>query len=234
MSTITPQIWAAAVAGVHWHEVRNSAKIAYRLSYAVIGASGGSFGFDQEDCHANPEALATLHEILLGAKMPATQIGRILGVLHEAQRSNPLSVVDLAAVDAAINSTQGRAKVDAADVKTETVVRAQVDRCIDAAAEIGCTILPAALVGMALWINQAGAPTMLLRWLRGLQAVLGGKIVAPLQHGAAIGEAEFLTYYRMIPFVRENSGQEPAFIQAMREGCRVLPSGTTTGLSAAD
>lgn len=231
--SITPAVATALGAALFAHECGSRTEIAYRLSYAETGKSGGSYGRYQADTHANPSALHTLDLILQGAKMQPAQRGRILGILRNPAPSNPLSKADLAAVDAAIDSTQGRVLVGKQDAADLSDVLAELERCVAMAAEHGCTILPAALIGMGLWINQSGAPTDLLDWLRGCPVKLGGHFVPSLTQGSDIGEYLWLLYYSLIPFVREHLNEWTRGVEAIAIGCAALPPGTVTGQASA-
>jgi hypothetical protein len=213
---IPPAVASAIYAALRWHEVRDSAAVAYRLSFAEIGWSGASFGYLQHDCHTNPDALTVLIQILTNAAVPAVTRGRIVGALRNAAPQCPLSAPDLAITNAAIDSIQGRALVDAIDRVTLDGIIAQCERCITARAP--SAISPEALIGMACWINQSGQPTELLTWLRGETTYLGGRPVPPLVPGETVDEAAFFRYYDLIPFVEQNASQGVQMVQAIRFG----------------
>lgn len=223
MLNIPAPLAAAIQHALGWHEVGNQPAVAYRLSFARIGVSGGSYGYLQNDAHSNPAALHTLDLILQGALVPVAQRGRILGELRNPAPSNPLSATDLAAVNAAINSTQGRALVDEMDAKTLAGLLAEVDRCIAAVSEQSAVIARAALIGMALWINQSGEPTRLLQWLGGAHVTIQGRIVPPVKRGDVIDEAAWLSYFGAIPFVVEHPNQLPRMVEAINVGLSALP-----------
>jgi hypothetical protein len=220
--SISPSISAATGTGLYWHECRGQAAVAYHLSYASKGRSGGSYGKYQNDCSANPDALEVLREILTAAQMPAEQIGRILYTLRSPAKANPLSTADLAGVNAAIGSPQGRLKVDALDAKTLAGVVAEMGRCVTAAAENGAVIQPGALMGMGMWINQSGPPSELLTWLRGGRVEFEGVAVPAVAHGSAVDDKAWLAYYAAIPFVRGFKEALPAMAAAMKVGFAAL------------
>ncbi len=218
MGSIPQPLRQAILAALYWHECRSDPAVAYRLSFARIGQSGASFGPLQADCHAYPPALAVIEQICRAASMPVPQLGRVLGLLHRPLPQGwPGSAGDLAAVDAAIASTQGRAAVDRLMQVILDGLVAQLDRCIDAAAGNGAAIEPAALIGMAIWINQDGPPTVLLQWLRGAAVELGDQKVEPPAPGAAVDLAAWLRYYEAIPFIR----QHPAQTAPMRDAIAI-------------
>ncbi len=159
---------AACFAAVRWHETRNQATAIYALSFAEEGQSGGSFGAMQNDCHASSRALEIFTGILVAAKMPVDQRGRVLGLVSTVQRGNPLSRADRIAVEAALCSAQGRLAIDTLDQEVFRALLPQIDRCCAAAAANGgASIAADAGMGLAIWINSSGAPSTLLRWLGG-------------------------------------------------------------------
>jgi len=223
VTTISDPLRAAVLAALYWHECRSDPAIAYRLSFARIGASGASFGPLQADSHAWPPALAAIERICRAAAMPAEQLGRVLGILRRALPQGwPGAAADLAAVDAALGSTQGRAAVDQLMQTILDGLMVQLERCIAAAVANGSTITPAALIGMTVWINQDGPPTDLLEWLRGEPVELSGEAVPVLARGAEIGQPAWLSYYQRIPFVRQHAGQLGPMLQAITVGMKAL------------
>lgn len=224
MAPIPPALRQAILAALYWHECRRDPAIAYRLSFARIGRSGASFGPLQADCHAYPPALAVIEQICRAASMPAVQLGRVLGVLHRALPQGwPGSAGDLAAVDAAIASVQGRAAVDRLMQAILDGLVVQLGRCIEAAAGNGATIGPDALIGVAIWINQDGPPTTLLDWLKGAAVEVDGEKVPPLAPGAAVDQAAWLGYYEHIPFIRQHLAQTAPMRDAIAIGLAALP-----------
>jgi hypothetical protein len=156
-------IWAA----IRWHETRDQAAAIYALSWAEDGQSGGSYGALQHDCHATAEARSVLADILGHDGVPAAEVSFIVASASLVQHSRPLSPARQAAADAALRSEYGRGRVDALDQVVFNRMLPELDACVAAAARNGSTIAPEALIGMAIWINAAGPPTDLLRWLEG-------------------------------------------------------------------
>ena len=219
MTAISDPLRAAILAALYWHECRSDPAVAYRLSFARIGASGASFGPLQADCHAWPPALDAIEKICRGELLPPEQLGRVLGLLRSALPQGwPGTATDLAALDAAIASTQGRAIVDQLMQTILDGLVQQLGRCEAAAAGNGSTIAPAALIGMAIWINQDGPPTVLLDWLGGEPATLGGATVPVLAPGAAVDQAAWLGYFRRIPFIRRHPAEIAPMEQAIAIG----------------
>jgi hypothetical protein len=223
ISTISPAVQDAIAAAIRWHEVRDNASVAYSLSFARIGNSGASFGFYQHDCAADPGAWTALFNIMTKSGMAADQRARISRVMGHAMPNGwPGSAEDLTAVNAAIRSPAGRAIVDDIDHVTLTGLLTQCGQCVSARGGAGGTIAPAALIGMACWINQSGAPTDLLTWLRSGPVTLGGKEVPRLTPESAVDEATFFAYYDMIPFVSENPDQRAQMVDAINVGMAKL------------
>jgi hypothetical protein len=223
MSAITPALRAAILAALFHHECGGRDDVAYRLSFARLGKSGGSFGKLQADCHADPIARTVIGQILRGAGMPADRARRILEILVAAlPRGWPGAAADLAAINAAIAAPAGRKSVDALDQTILTGLVADLEHCAAAAARRGATVEPAALIAMALWINQFGRPTELLRWLGGGAVTLGGREIAP-PPGAAVTEAQFISgYVAFVPFETAHPGQIAALRDAVAVGVAAL------------
>ena len=209
---------AACFEAVRWHETRDLAAEIYAISFAEDGQSGGSFGAMQNDCHASGRALSVFTGILLAAKMPIDQRGRVIGLVAAAQRSDPLSPADRAAVNAALESVQGRAAVDQLDQSVFRLLLPQLDRCIAAAAANGgAAIATDAAMGMAIWINASGAPSTLLRWLGGEPVIEHAGRPALVARGQVIDQAAFTAYLALtLEFSRS-----PRYIEAMTEAMAI-------------
>jgi hypothetical protein len=152
----------------------------YKLSFALLGASGASFGIFQADTAQNANAVATLRAVLQGAAMDPAAINAILGALAQPCPTDPLSAADETAVNAALSSPQGRALVDAMDARTLAVVYCDLDMANNAAAAAGNSIDPDAQLAVCLWCNMSGPPTLLLTWLGGTAInEPGGLVAAP-------------------------------------------------------
>jgi hypothetical protein len=176
----------------------------YRLSFAAKGRSGASFGAFQGDVSANPRARSTLRAILKAAGVTPQRATAILKRLATKTAANPLSPADQQTVAAALAAPAGRAAVDAMDAAILDGLCAAVDDCSAAAAAAGRTIEPMASVYIALWINMAGPPTTLKRWLAGDDVWLDGharQVVAP---GAVITTAAMADYLKATDYFAAN------------------------------
>jgi hypothetical protein len=223
MDAITPQLRAAILDALSHHECGSREETAYSLSFARIGQSGASFGPLQADCHADPAALTAIEQILRAAKVPTAQLGRMLWQLREAMPHGwPGMPGDLVTINTAIGSTQGRAIVDQLMQTILDGLCVQLDRCVAAAAENGSIISPDALIGMAIWINQDGPPTVLIDWLRGAAVTLGGAEVPDANAGGVVDLPNWLEYYEHIPFVQQHANQKPALLDAIQIGVKAL------------
>lgn len=158
--TIKPAIRTA----LRFHEIGNDTP--YRISFAGKGKSGGSFGFMQGDLAAGqPDVTRTFRDAMTAAGMSAQKINDLLALLAKHQIKNPLSPIDTAAVNQALQASH--ALVDAMDDKILEDVYRDLDRCNARAAAHQRSIETKASVYMALWINMSGPPTKLLTWLDG-------------------------------------------------------------------
>jgi hypothetical protein len=214
-ATLSSAIWAA----VKWHETRDLDTAIYALSFAEDGQSGGSFGALQNDCHANPAALGVLAAILHEAELPAAQVSRVLGSARLAQAENPLSTADRLAVDAALSAPSGRAQVDALDRKTFGLLLPLLDKCRAAAASHGgATITDDALIGLALWINAAGPPSVVLHWLEGQPVTLYAGAPPALSPGRPVTLDQLLAYLRLTLEMHRRPALLAPLVEAVRRG----------------
>src|SRR5580692_9484759 len=82
----------------------------YVLSYAMLGASGASFGIFQGDTNVNHTARATLLKALQANGTDADAITRIMAAVSQpCPNGNPLSPDDTIAANAALSSDGGKA-----------------------------------------------------------------------------------------------------------------------------
>jgi hypothetical protein len=190
----------------------------YRLDFAAKGDSGASFGFMQGDMAVQPIARDAFRAAMAAAGIDQARIDGWAAQLSRHVTRNPLSATDTRTINAALAAHS--ALVDAMDEKILTGVYASLDECSAAAADGGCTILPAALIYMALWINMTGKPTSLLKWLRGQDPGLGGSVprAAP-----TVTEAAIQAYLRATGYFRENPGNLPNVIRCAKKGATLLP-----------
>jgi hypothetical protein len=138
----------------------------YRLSFAGIGGSGGSFGFMQGDLARRPPRVReTFRRVLDASGVTSQQIEAWLQLLAAPVSRDPLGPADRERIDAALLA--GRAMVDALDEYLFEGVCRYLDQCSDTAVATDRSITPQALLAMALWINKTGPPTKLLVWLSG-------------------------------------------------------------------
>ncbi len=192
----------------------------YRLSFAGAASSGASFGLFQADCAANPQALSVLRSVLLAAKAPPDTVGRILSLLHVPCRTDPLTRADLALVDSALGSPQGRAGVDALDRATLEVVLSDLNSALDAAHTAGNAVDPAARIAICLWCNMAGRPTLLLDWLSGRSVREGQVIVEPPGHPISLADIE--RYLESTGFFSSHPQNWPHFAASVQAGVELL------------
>jgi hypothetical protein len=144
----------------------------YCLSYACLGASGASFGIFQGDTNVNHTARATLRQALVTDGAADDAIARIMGAVSQpCPDGTPLSPEDARLADDALASAAGTRLVDAMDQSLLQIVLGELDSSIAAAAKLGQTIDPVALLYIALWVNMTGAPDTLNKWLSGTQEV---------------------------------------------------------------
>ena len=171
---VDPSLLSAVRAALRENEIGNQSP--YVLSYAELGNSGGSFGVFQGDACVDPNARAALKQVLVAASVNQATITRIVNAVSQpCPNGSPLSPADQRTADDALNSTQGRAIVDAMDEKTLQVILSELDSSIIAAQSANRRLDPGSQVSIALWVNMTGAPTALNEWVEG--ATIGG--VAP-------------------------------------------------------
>jgi hypothetical protein len=190
----------------------------YQLDFAAKGDSGASFGFMQGDMAVQPIARDTFRAVMAAAGIAQSRIDVWVTKLSRHVTHNPLSTSDTREINAALQAHSGL--VDAMDEKILTGVYASLDDCSSAAEEGNCTIRPAALIYMALWINMSGKPTTLLKWLRGEDPGLGGSVprAAP-----TVNEASIQAYLRATAYFRENPDNLPNVIRCAQKGATLLP-----------
>jgi hypothetical protein len=218
MTEIAPALTPAIRAALAMNEVGGDSSRAYRLSFAGQAASGASFGVFQADCAANPRALATLLRILQGAKVPGSELARILEPLRAPCRVNPLNGQDTALVDTALASAQGRGLVDALDRLSLDAVLADLGLALDAATVAGNSIDPGAQIAIALWCNMSGRPTTLRSWLGGNAVSENGvRIEAPSQ---PISLADIERYLTHTNFFSAHPQDWPHFLASIQAGLR--------------
>ncbi len=140
----------------------------YRLCFARLGNSGGSFGLYQGDAHIDqPRVPDMLRRILNLHGTDQATANRILAAVSQACPVDPLSADDKAVVDAALDTPGGRALVDQLDGEIERTLVERVQTCIDAAAGARLAVALDALLYIACWINMSGKPNQLNRWIAG-------------------------------------------------------------------
>ena len=210
--TLKPALRAA----LRCNEIGNETP--YQLDFAAKGDSGASFGFMQGDMAVQPIARDTFRAVMAAAGIAQSRIDAWVTQLSRHVTHNPLSTADTREINAALQAHSGL--VDAMDEKILTGVYASLDDCTSAAEEDNCTIRPAALIYMALWINMSGKPTTLLKWLRGENPGLGGSVprAAP-----TVSEASIQAYLRATAYFRENPDNLPNVIRCAQKGATLLP-----------
>ena len=219
MSTITPRFRAAALACLFHHECGGRESVAYRLSFARIGASGASYGKLQADCHVNPAARTAMAQILKVSGMASDRIATIQGWLALRMPHGWVGAPeDLRDINAAIAAPSGRAIADKQDGELLNGLLTQLERCYGSAARHGVTIADDAALAICLWTNQAGPPTELRLWLAGEQVALGGTEIAPCPAAATVTLDGLISgYLDHVPF----EARYPAQITALREAVTV-------------
>jgi hypothetical protein len=223
---IPPAVVAAIESALFEHECGGSIPVARRISFAEDGESGGSFGRLQNDCHGNRDAAETLQRILTTVLVPAPVIGRILSAVSQACKHNPLSGADERLVDAALDSIQGAAATDQLDRRSLAVVLSALESCIVAAAENGeSRISASALLGMAIWINAAGPPSVLLEWLRGKPVALTTGSPRRLALGQLVLEDDLLDYLAKTLEFSRRPGLIKPLTEAVGYGLASVPDG---------
>jgi hypothetical protein len=210
--TLKPALRAA----LRCNEIGNDTP--YRISFAAKGNSGASFGFMQGDMAVQPIARQTFRAAMAAAGIESATINSWVTKLSKHVTRNPLSPSDTRKINAALAAHSDL--VDAMDEKIISGVYASLDKCSEAAASGECTIQPAALIYMALWINMTGKPTSLLKWLRGGDPGLGGSVP-----GAAptVTEAKIQAYLRATDYFKKNPRNLPNVISCAKKGATLLP-----------
>jgi hypothetical protein len=162
-TTLVPAIKAA----IRANELGSASP--YCLSYARLGQSGASFGIFQGDTNVNHTTRAVLRQALSTGGSSAADCDRIISAVSKpCPDGNPLSKEDTMLANDALASEAGRALVDAMDAALLQVVLGELDTSIAAAATHDqATIVPAAQLYIALWVNMTGAPNTLNKWLSG-------------------------------------------------------------------
>jgi hypothetical protein len=193
----------------------------YKLSFALLGSSGASFGIFQADTAHNSNAVATLRAVLQGASMDPGRINAILSVLTVPCPTDPLSAGDEADVNAALASTQGQALVDAMDGRTLATITADLDTATAAASDAGNSINPDAQLAICLWCNMSGAPTLMLTWLGGAAVTEpGGTVAAP---GNPVTMADMQRYLLRSAFFTNHPRNWAHFSASVAAGVVLLP-----------
>jgi hypothetical protein len=194
------------------------AKSPYELCFAKLGSSGASFGTFQGDCAANPRAKSVLGQVLRAAALDAVTIGRITTALEKpCPDGNPLSASDAANVAAALNSSAGKALVDAMDNELMQTVIINTQQAADAAAAKGWPTTPVAILYIALWVNMTGAPSMLCKWITG-QKTLG--LAPPI--GPTLADSDMQTYLQATSYFQLHPKNFDHFQQSVQSGAQVL------------
>jgi hypothetical protein len=193
----------------------------YRLSFAGKGSSGASFGVFQADTAANANARTTLHNVLAGAGMDPGQLQRIMAALSVACPSDPLAPADEAAVNAALDSPQGRALVDALDGQSLAIVCGDLDLANKTAAGAGSAIAGDAQLAICLWCNMTGRPSLLLTWLGGADVTQSGVVVAA--PGAPVVFDDMRRYLTATAYFVANPRNWTHFSQSVAAGAALLP-----------
>jgi hypothetical protein len=183
------------------HEIGGDPAMAYRLTFAGKGTSGGSFGFMQGDlAKGGPAVKDTFRQVLAAAGVAPAQIDALLALCAVPQPHDPLTDAQRTTIDAALAARKDL--VDAMDRHLLETVLDDLDLCLDAAQAAGCTLTPKAQLYIAMWSNMTGRPDTLAAWLKGTDPHFGvpvpaaGKIV----DGAALEAYLSATrYYREHP-----------------------------------
>ena len=211
--TLKPALRAA----LRCNEIGNSSP--YQLDFAAKGDSGASFGFMQGDMAVQPIARDTFRAVMTAAGIDPARIDRWVAQLSRHVTHNPLSAADTREINAALKAHSDL--VDAMDEKILSGVYAGLDECSAAAQGGRCSIQPAALIYMALWINMTGKPTSLVKWLRGHNPGLGESVprAAPI-----VTEPAIQAYLRATAYFRENPGNLPNVIRCARKAAALLPA----------
>jgi hypothetical protein len=171
---VDPSVLPAIRAALRENEIGDQSP--YVLSYARLGKSGGSFGVFQGDACVDAKARDGLRQALVSASVDAATVTRIVNAVSQpCPDGSPLSPGDQKTADDALNSSKGRAIVDAMDGRILQVILNELDSSIKAAQSVGRRLDPGSQLSIALWVNMAGAPTSLNDWLKG--TTIGG--VAP-------------------------------------------------------
>jgi hypothetical protein len=189
----------------------------YRLAFASLGKSGGSFGVCQGDTNVDCHAREVLLHALTQVQAPPDARDRIIAALARACPDNPLPAADNDLVNAALASPVGRALVDAMDDGLFRIIFSELDGAIAAAASRKLTIEPAALLYIALWVNMTGAPTGLNRWLRGA-AELGAAAPA----GPLVSREDLETYLHGSKYFRMHPANFVHMSDSVDAGLAVL------------
>jgi hypothetical protein len=151
-------------AALRAHEIGNQSP--YQLFFAGKGKSGASFGFMQGDLAAGQqEVQKTFNAALSAAGISPADIANFVRRLSVHLIVNPLSLSETKQVNDALLA--GRGLVDAMDEAIIQKVYVGVGACIKQATDSGRSIVPKALLYMAMWINMTGPPSKLLVWLGG-------------------------------------------------------------------
>lgn len=211
-----PAMLPAIKAAIRSNEIGSQSP--YKLSFAKKGNSGASYGVFQNDTYANRTALTTLTQILSDAGLPADQVQRITGLLGRPCPTDPLSVTDEAAVNAALASTDGQAQVDALDSAQLQIVTGYLDQALAASA---APVNGDAQLAICLWCNMTGKPTTLMTWLRGASISQPGGTVAP--PGNPVTLADMTRYLKSTQFFLQNPGNWTHFSNSVATGAALLP-----------
>jgi hypothetical protein len=215
-----PALMPAIKAALRANEIGNGDP--YKLSFALLGSSGASFGIFQADTAANRNALSTLRSILVAATMPIGQINNILAVLGVPCPTDPLHPEDEAAVNAALASAQGRALVDAMDARTLAVIGADLDLANAAAAKSENSINGEAQLAVCLWCNMSGPPSLLLTWLGGAAVTETGATVAPPGNPVTLDDMQ--RYLSRSSFFAAHPRNWAHFAASVAAGVELLPA----------
>jgi hypothetical protein len=138
----------------------------YRLRAGMNGRSFGCFGFMPGDLTSgDPDVRQTFRDALLAAGVSGAVATGLVWRLSQTLRADPLDRAERAQVDAALDASRGL--VDAMDTLLLGRLLRDLDLCLAAAESRGRSVAPAALPYLALWMQAAGAATV-LSWVNGL------------------------------------------------------------------
>lgn len=191
----------------------------YKLSFAINGRSGASFGFMQGDMATGPSIVHnTFYDALSSCGVSVATIGTLSKRLSVPLSENPLTPQETNMVNSSFNSTSGRPCVDSMDNFLFSHVLDDLKRCINVSITDSRRISVKAQLCIAMWINMSGHPTTIITWLSGNSVDMAKIVPAP---GAVVNSDSIENYLSATKYFSEYPDSLTRFMQCASDGMNV-------------